>query len=133
MKIQWSLILALIFALITAVFAVINVEQVEVNLLFSSVKLPLILLILGSVLLGGIIVGAFGIYRGYRQQRQIKQLNAKLAHIQEVTGYDPDKVPADSSSPADSSGSAAGSVPLSAEDSQISPGQTSADDKETGR
>jgi lipopolysaccharide assembly protein A len=88
LKSQWSLILALIFALITAVFAVINVEQVQVNLLFGSVRLPLILLILGSVLLGGIIVGAFGLYRGYRQQREIKQLRTKLAQIEEATGYE---------------------------------------------
>lgn len=87
MKIQWSLILALIFALITAVFAVINVDPVKVNFLFGSVSLPLILLILGCTLLGGIIVGAFGIYRGYRLQKQVKALNAKLVHIQEVTGY----------------------------------------------
>ncbi|MCH1640959.1 lipopolysaccharide assembly protein LapA domain-containing protein [Paenibacillus timonensis] len=87
MKIQWSLILALIFALITAVFAVINVDPVQVNLLFGSVSLPLILLILGSTLLGGIIVGSFGIYRGYRLQREVKGLHAKLVHIQEATGY----------------------------------------------
>ncbi|ANS73826.1 hypothetical protein AWM70_03945 [Paenibacillus yonginensis] len=127
MKIQWSLILALIFALITAVFAVINVEQVEVNLLFGSVKLPLILLILGSVLLGGIIVGAFGIYRGYRQQRLIKQLNAKLAHIQEATGYELDKPAADSLPPADAS------VPPSDEGSPSQSGLTGAGDKEAGR
>ncbi|WP_223069924.1 LapA family protein [Paenibacillus caui] len=90
MKIQWSLILALIFALITAVFAVINVDPVRVNLLFGSVTLPLILLILGSTLLGGIIVGAFGIYRSFRLQKQVKQLNAKLQRIQDETGYDPD-------------------------------------------
>ncbi|EOS56222.1 LapA family protein [Paenibacillus barengoltzii] len=87
MKIQWSLILALVFALITSVFAVINVDPVQVNLLFGSVSLPLILLILGSTLLGGIIVGAFGIYRGYRLQREVKGLHAKLVHIQEATGY----------------------------------------------
>lgn len=87
MKIQWSLILALIFALITAVFAVINVDPVQVNLLFGSVNVPLILLILGCTLLGGIIVGSFGIYRGYLLQREIKTLNAKLVHIQEATGY----------------------------------------------
>ncbi|GIO37195.1 hypothetical protein J41TS12_20560 [Paenibacillus antibioticophila] len=87
MKMQWSLILALIFALITAVFAVINVDPVQVNLLFGSVSLPLILLILGSTLLGGLIVGSFGIYRGYRLQREVKQLNAKLVHIQDATGY----------------------------------------------
>ncbi|GIO84296.1 hypothetical protein J25TS5_12280 [Paenibacillus faecis] len=87
MKIQWSLILGMVFALITAVFAVINVDPVPVNLLFGSFSLPLILLILGSTLLGGIIVGAFGIYRGYRMQKEIKILNAKLVHIQEATGY----------------------------------------------
>lgn len=88
MKIQWSLILALIFALITAIFAVINVDPVQVNLLFGSVSLPLILLILGCTLLGGIIVGSFGIYRGYRLQKEVKALNAKLVHIQEATGYE---------------------------------------------
>ncbi|MNO33905.1 hypothetical protein D3C76_239290 [compost metagenome] len=87
MRIQWSLILALIFALITAVFAVINVDPVQVNLLFGSVSLPLILLILGCTLLGGIIVGSFGIYRGYRLQKEVKSLKAKLVHIQEATGY----------------------------------------------
>lgn len=87
MRIQWSLILALIFALITAVFAVINVNPVQVNLLFGAVSLPLILLILGCTLLGGIIVGSFGIYRGYRLQREVKGLQAKLVHIQEATGY----------------------------------------------
>lgn len=88
MKIQWSLILALVFALITAVFAVINVEPVQVNLLFNSVHIPLILLILGSTLIGGIIVGSFGIYRGYRLQKEVKVLSAKLAQIQEATGYE---------------------------------------------
>ncbi|MNN33920.1 hypothetical protein D3C81_1476990 [compost metagenome] len=87
MRIQWSLIIALIFALITAVFAVINVDPVEVNLLFGSVSLPLILLILGCTLLGGLIVGSFGIYRGYRLQKEVKSLNAKLVHIQDATGY----------------------------------------------
>lgn len=87
MKIQWSLIAALIFALITAIFAVINVDPVQVNLLFGSVSIPLILLILGCTLLGGVIVGSFGIYRGYKMQKEMKILQAKLTQIQEATGY----------------------------------------------
>lgn len=87
MKIQWSLILTLVFALITAIFAVINVNSVEVNLLFDVFNIPLILLILGCTLLGGIIVGSFGLYRGYRLQREIKQLNTKLTLIQKETGF----------------------------------------------
>lgn len=87
MKLQWTLILALIFALITAVFAVINVEPVPVNLLFNTIEIPLILLILGCTLLGGIIVGSFGIFRGYRLQREVKQLQAKLEQVVKATGY----------------------------------------------
>lgn len=66
LKTQWSLIAALVIALLTAVFAVINVNSVQVNLLFSMVSIPLILLILGCTLLGGLIVGSFGIFRQYR-------------------------------------------------------------------
>lgn len=76
---QWMLILGLIFALITAVFAVINVDPVQVNFYFSVLQVPLILLIIGCALLGGLIVGFYGIYRQYRLQREIKQLKAQLA------------------------------------------------------
>lgn len=83
MKTQWSLIAALVIALLTAVFAVINVNSVQVNLLFSMVSIPLILLILGCTLLGGLIVGSFGIFRQYRLQREIKRLTIQLHTLQE--------------------------------------------------
>ncbi len=72
MKGQWSLILSLVFALIVAVFAVINVEPVTVDYLFGTSEWPLILVILGSALLGGLAVGSIGIVRVYRLQRKIK-------------------------------------------------------------
>lgn len=87
MKLQWSLILGLVFALITAIFAVINVDPVQVNLLFGHFSIPLILLILGCTLLGGIIVGSYSIYLQYKTQKKIKGLQDQLAHIQEATGY----------------------------------------------
>ncbi|WP_018755825.1 lipopolysaccharide assembly LapA domain-containing protein [Paenibacillus terrigena] len=87
MKIQWSLILGLVFALITAIFAVINVDPVQVNLLFGVVQVPLILLILGCTLLGGLIVGSYGIYLQYRLQRKLKATKAELQHIIDATGY----------------------------------------------
>ncbi|GIP21211.1 lipopolysaccharide assembly LapA domain-containing protein [Paenibacillus sp. J22TS3] len=100
MKIQWSLIAALVFALITAIFAVINVEPVNVNLLFGTVSIPLILLIIGCTLLGGIIVGAFGLYRSYLLDKENKKLKAELAHIQEATGYVfPEPTPVEESIP----------------------------------
>ncbi|MCP3744834.1 lipopolysaccharide assembly LapA domain-containing protein [Paenibacillus sp. A3M_27_13] len=83
LKTQWSLIAALVIALLTAVFAVINVNSVQVNFLFSMVSIPLILLILGCTLLGGLIVGSFGIFRQYRLQREIKRLTTQLHTLQE--------------------------------------------------
>lgn len=48
MRIQWSLIAGLIFALLTAIFAVINVDPVQVNFGFDVVNIPLILLFLAA-------------------------------------------------------------------------------------
>ncbi|MBG9445690.1 LapA family protein [Cytobacillus firmus] len=81
MKFQWALLFGFLFALIVAVFAVINVDNVTVNYLFGESQWPLILVILGSVLMGGLIVGSVGIVRIYSLQRQVKLLkreNEKL-------------------------------------------------------
>jgi lipopolysaccharide assembly protein A len=78
LRTQWLLILALVFALVTAVFAVINVDPVQVNFLFSTTNIPLILIIVGSTLLGGIIVGIFGFARQYQLQKKIRLLENEL-------------------------------------------------------
>ncbi|MCG7377125.1 MULTISPECIES: LapA family protein [Paenibacillus] len=82
MKMQWALIAGLVFALFTGIFAVINVNSVEVNLLFNTFQIPLILLILGCTLIGGIIVGSYGIYRQYRLQRENKQLKLRVSELE---------------------------------------------------
>lgn len=84
MKLQWSLILGLIFALLTAVFAVINVDPVQVNFGFDQIELPLILVILGCAVIGGVIVGSYGIFRQYKLQKQIKVLNAELSKLRDA-------------------------------------------------
>ncbi|WP_332694252.1 LapA family protein [Halalkalibacter lacteus] len=74
MRGQWSLILGLIAAVIIAIFAVINVEVIRVNYLFGTAEWPLILVILGSVLMGAIIVGAVGMLKIYQLQAEVKRL-----------------------------------------------------------
>ena len=75
MKGQWGLILGIIAALFISIFAVINVEAVRVNYLFGTAEWPLILVILSSVLMGGILVGAVGMVKVYRLQNEIRRLN----------------------------------------------------------
>ena len=83
MKFQWTLLLGLVFALIVAVFAVINVDPVTVNYLFGESEWPLILVILGSVLMGGIIVGSVGLFRMFVLQREVKTLRKKNKSLEE--------------------------------------------------
>lgn len=77
MKGQTYVILAIIFVIIVSVFAVINVEAVEVNYLFWSGDSPLILIILFSVLMGGVITFAVGAKRMVHLQRQVKKLQSE--------------------------------------------------------
>ncbi|RIX49417.1 DUF1049 domain-containing protein [Paenibacillus nanensis] len=81
MKGQGMLISAFAFALIIAIFAVINVEPVQVNFLFAQTSTPLILVILVSTLLGGLTVGLFGMIRIFRLQRTVKALEKRTAEL----------------------------------------------------
>ncbi|SDC21092.1 Uncharacterized integral membrane protein [Paenibacillus sp. UNCCL117] len=82
MKAQWMLILTLIFALITAIFAVINVEPVRVNFMFTQADIPLILVVLGSTLLGGLIAALLGLIRQFKLKRSIRQLEKRIAELE---------------------------------------------------
>jgi putative membrane protein len=73
MKGQWTLIIALVFALIVAVFAVINVDPVRVDYLFGEASWPLILVILGSAAMGAFAVGAAGLFRIILLQKRVRQ------------------------------------------------------------
>ncbi|SES18995.1 LapA family protein [Salisediminibacterium halotolerans] len=74
MRGQWGLIVGIIIVVIIAVFSVVNVDPVEVDYIVGTGDWPLVLVILGSVLMGGLIVGSVGIYRIFRLQQEIKRL-----------------------------------------------------------
>lgn len=72
MKGQTYVILGIIVLIIVSVFAVTNVEAVKVNYLFWSGESPLILVILFSVLMGGLITAAVGSMKIIHLQRENK-------------------------------------------------------------
>jgi len=77
MKGQTYVILGIIVLIIVSVFAVTNVEAVKVNYLFWSGESPLILVILFSVLMGGLITAAVGSIRIIHLQRENKSIKAE--------------------------------------------------------
>ncbi|WP_203333100.1 LapA family protein [Planococcus beigongshangi] len=79
MKMQWLILLALIFAVIIAVFAVVNVDAVPVDYIFGETEFPLILVILASALLGFLLSGVVAIARTYSLQRKVKALQKEMA------------------------------------------------------
>ncbi|GAE94137.1 hypothetical protein JCM21714_3272 [Gracilibacillus boraciitolerans JCM 21714] len=90
MKGQTYIILAVVFAVIIAIFAVINVDPVKVDYLFGSGQAPLILVILFSVLMGVIITASVGVLRVIRLQKQLKSANSQINTLkaQEKTAVD---------------------------------------------
>lgn len=74
MKGQWGIVVGLLFALIIAVFSVVNVDPVQVNYVFGTSEWPLVLVILGSVLMGAILVLGFGMVKYYKLSREVKRL-----------------------------------------------------------
>ena len=81
MRFQWALIMGIIFALIVAIFAVINVDPVIVNFAFAQAELPLILVILGSVLMGGLIIGSVSLFRLFVTQRKVKYFEVENENL----------------------------------------------------
>jgi len=79
MKLQWLILIGLVFAVIIAVFAVVNVDEVPVNYVFGEAEWPLILVILASALLGFLLSGVLAIIRNYQMQRKVKALQKEMA------------------------------------------------------
>lgn len=83
MKQQWTLIFSLVFAIVIAIFSVVNVESVPVDFVFGEAQFPLIMVILGSALAGGLAASLFGTFRMVRMSRQIRGLQRELQAAKE--------------------------------------------------
>ncbi|MEZ0480566.1 lipopolysaccharide assembly LapA domain-containing protein [Planococcus sp. SSTMD024] len=79
MKMQWLLLLGLVFAIIIAIFAVFNVDNVPVNYVFGEAEWPLILVILVSALLGFLLSSILAMTRNYQLKRKVKTLQKEVA------------------------------------------------------
>lgn len=84
MKKQWSLVVAVLLVLVVAVLSVLNVDPVPVNFGFAEVEWPLILLIIGSLLIGAVIASLFSTVKIYQERKQRKQTQEKLDSASDV-------------------------------------------------
>jgi lipopolysaccharide assembly protein A len=76
MKSQWIIVCGLGLALLTAIVAVFNTEEVPLDYLAGQLQVSLIVVISASVLVGGLIVAVFGMVRPYRLQKDRDKLDS---------------------------------------------------------
>lgn len=82
LRMQIYLILALIFSLLIAVFAIQNSAIVTISFLLWEKPLSLVLLILGSVAIGALIMFLLGSFKSIgfiRKQKELTNTNNKLS------------------------------------------------------
>lgn len=95
MKKQWKILLILIFILIIVLFSIANVDSVKFSFLFGNVHLPLILVIIGSVLIGAVLIGLFTYPPIYKQRHQITKLERDLRRMIELHPEDSERLKVD--------------------------------------
>lgn len=78
MKFQWTWIIGIVFALIIAIFSVVNVDAVPVNYVFGTAEWPLVLVIIGAALLGAAVSGTVTLIRSYKLNSEIKELKRRV-------------------------------------------------------
>lgn len=86
-ELQWkkqiTTIVSIILIIIIALFALINFESVDVNFGFASVRVPLVLLILISVLVGALIIFLLSSILNVRKNRAYRELESQSQQKQD--------------------------------------------------
>lgn len=88
MKNQWRVVMGLILILIVVIFAVLNNQTVPVSFGFAKISGPLILIILGSAIVGALIGLLTSTTTMWKQKKQVKELQKDV----DVYKNDTDKV-----------------------------------------
>lgn len=78
MRKQWNTVLLIVLILLVVLFAVMNVEPVAINFGFSTVSIPLVVVIIGTLLIGVIIAVIWSTSLVLRERNQQKNLQKKM-------------------------------------------------------
>lgn len=78
MRKQWSTILIVALTLVVVIFAVINVDPVSINLGFTLLSIPLVIVIIGTLLIGMLIAAIWSTTILLSDRRKYKKLQAQL-------------------------------------------------------
>lgn len=84
MKKQVTTIISIVLIILIAIFAMLNLEKVNVSFGFTSVEMPLILLILFCLLIGALIIFLFSSTQNIRKNREYRDLQRESDEHQQA-------------------------------------------------
>jgi len=80
--------LSLLFAVVVALFAVINSEMIEISYFIGTVEVAQSVVILVSAAFGALIMGLFAIFSKLKSGLKARKLNGKIKVLEkEIEGY----------------------------------------------
>ncbi|MGX7029852.1 LapA family protein [Vagococcus zengguangii] len=82
MKKMWKWIVAAIVILLVVIFSVMNTRYVSLDFGFKSLHLPLIYILLGSFILGGLVTMLLWLTSNFEHRHNIKALQKELDALQ---------------------------------------------------
>jgi uncharacterized integral membrane protein len=88
---QLKYILALLFALMVAIFALLNAQPVTVEFIFDEFQISLALVILVSAFAGAVILGFLGVFRQVKESLKSREMNARIKKLEEQLKESADK------------------------------------------
>lgn len=88
---QLKYILALLFALVVAIFALLNAQPVTVDFIFDEFQISLALVILVSAFAGAVILGFLGVFRQVKESLKSREMNARIKKLEEQLKESADK------------------------------------------
>lgn len=82
MKNQWRIILGFILVLLVVLFAIFNNNAVDVSFIFGQFKAPLVIIILGSAIIGALVTILTSTTSMWNQRKTIKKQQIELEELE---------------------------------------------------
>lgn len=86
---QWTVVVALLFALLVGVFAIQNAITVSLKFFSYQFETSLVVVVLGGVALGALMIGILGLLSQIKNKIQIRNLKGKIKSLEkQLNGKD---------------------------------------------
>lgn len=79
---QWTVVVALLFALLVGVFAIQNAVMVPLKFFSYEFETSLVVVVLGGVALGALMIGILGLLNQIKNKIQIRNLKGKIKSLE---------------------------------------------------